>query len=129
MLAYPYNNEGDSEMNDIVIENKQPIILDNIQRLIKGMLERYHKNAGGLKKDFIVEEGKKYFKIIDGYVNQDNGLLESRGVHAFVDKENGDLYKPASWRGPAKGVRANLIRDIEILEQRADWAGGYLYRR
>lgn len=116
-------------MNEIEIKNKNVIIVDNMNRMIKGMLERYHKNAGGLKRDFIVEEGKRYYKIIDGYVNQDNGLLESQGVHAFVDKENGDLYKPASWRGPAKGVRANMIRDIEILEAKADWAGGYLYRR
>lgn len=117
-------------MNEIVIENKDVIIVDNINRMIKGMLERYYKDySGRIKKDFVVEEGRKYYKIVNGYVNEENGLLEQRGVHAFVDKENGDLYKPASWRSPAKGVRANMIRDIEILEQRADWAGGYLYRR
>jgi len=51
-----------------------------------------------------------------------------RGVHAFVDKNNGDLYKAKSWKSPAKGVRYNLVADIEKLKVVADWAGGYLYR-
>ena len=55
----------------------------------------------------------------------------SRSVHAFVDKKTGDVYKPASFKAPAKIVRYNLLR-IESREQcyqRADWAGGYLYVR
>ncbi len=70
---------------------------------------------------FSVELGRKYWKI-----NQSNG-----GVHAFVDRKTGQVYKPASWRGPAKGVRY----DLRIISQRdaclsnADWAGGYLYLR
>ena len=70
---------------------------------------------------FSVELGRKYWKI-----NQIDG-----GVHAFVDRKTGQVYKPASWRGPAKGVRY----DLRIISQRdaclsnADWAGGYLYLR
>jgi hypothetical protein len=55
----------------------------------------------------------------------------SRSVHAFVDKKTGDVFKPASFKAPAKIVRYNLLR-IESREQcfeRADWAGGYLYVR
>ena len=70
---------------------------------------------------FSVELGRKYWKI-----NQNHG-----GVHGFVDRKTGQVYKPASWRGPAKGVRY----DLRIISQRdaclsnADWAGGYLYLR
>ena len=61
-------------------------------------------------------------------MNQING-----GVHSFVDKKTGEVYKPASWRGPAKYVRF----DLRIINQRerlhdpnfTDWAGGYLYLR
>ena len=53
------------------------------------------------------------------------------GVHAFIDKKTGDVFKPASWRGPAKIVRYNLLNPIsrEDCFNRADWAGGYLYVR
>ena len=70
---------------------------------------------------FNMEFGRKYIKVI-----QNNG-----GVHAFVDKKTGEVYKPASWKSPAKHVRY----DLRIINQReklhnpryTDWAGGYLY--
>jgi len=70
---------------------------------------------------FSIESGRKYWKIM-----QNHG-----GVHAFIDKKTGQVYKPASWRGPAKGVRYDLriIREREQCLMSADWAGGYLYMR
>jgi len=40
--------------------------------------------------------GKKYIKIYNG-----------DGVYCFVDFE-GNLYKPAGWATPAKGIRGNI---------------------
>ena len=56
---------------------------------------------------------------------------ETESVHAFIDRKSGEVYKPASIKQPAKGVRFNLliITDREWLLENADWAGGYLYRR
>ena len=75
--------------------------------------------------DYQVETGKKYHKII--LVNGGG----SRSVHAFVDKKTGELYKSASWKSPAKGVRYDLrlIKDREYLLENADWSGGYLYAK
>jgi hypothetical protein len=41
------------------------------------------------------------------------------------------VYKPASIKSPAKGVRYDLrlIKDREWLLENADWAGSYLYIR
>ena len=74
---------------------------------------------------FVIETGRKYHKII---METDCG---SRSVHAFVDKKTGDVYKAASFKAPAKGVRFNLlvIKEREWLLEHADWAGGYLYAR
>tara|TARA_B100000902_G_scaffold78560_1_gene83268 strand:- start:583 stop:969 length:387 start_codon:yes stop_codon:yes gene_type:complete len=74
---------------------------------------------------FYIESGRKYHKII---METDSG---SRSVHAFVDKKTGEVYKPASFKAPAKIVRYNLllIKDREWLLENADWAGGYLYVR
>ena len=74
--------------------------------------------------EFYPETGRKYHKVI---MNA-NG---SRSVHAFVDKQTGEVYKSASWKAPAKGVRYDLrlIKDREWLLENADWAGLYLYAR
>jgi hypothetical protein len=75
--------------------------------------------------DYVVESGKKYHKV----VMIDGG--NSRSVHCFIDKNTGELYKSASWKSPAKGVRYDLrlIKDREWLLENADWSGGYLYSR
>ena len=82
---------------------------------------RYPNSSNPIK--FNMEFGRKYIKVI-----QENG-----GVHAFVDKKTGEVYKPASWKSPAKHVRYDLriINQREILHnpRYTVWAGGYLYLR
>ena len=80
---------------------------------------------GILPIDYVIETGKKYHKVI----MIDGG--SSRSVHAFVDKNTGEVYKSASWKSPAKGVRYDLrlIADREYLLKNADWSGGYLYAK
>jgi len=88
----------------------------------------YHESCitdlknGRCSADFIFESGRKYHKVV--YV--DGG---SRSVHCFVDKKTGEVYKSASWRSPAKGVRYDLrvIKEREFVLANADWSGGYLY--
>ena len=73
---------------------------------------------------FSIVTGRKYHKIVQTCCDGSNS------VHAFVDKNTGELYKAASWKAPAKDVRF----DLRIIEQRewvlenCDWAGGYLYK-
>jgi hypothetical protein len=81
--------------------------------------------AGECPIDYVIESGNKYHKII---------LIDGggqRSVHAFVDKKTGEVYKSASWKAPAKGVRYDLrlIEQREWLFENADWAGGYLYAK
>ena len=69
--------------------------------------------------------GRKYHKIFMCI----NGSRDS--IHAFIDKKTGSVYKPASLKAPAKGVRYDLciIEQREWLFEIADWAGFYLYAR
>jgi hypothetical protein len=81
--------------------------------------------AGECPIDYVIESGNKYHKII---------LIDGggqRSVHSFVDKKTGEVYKSASWKAPAKGVRYDLrlIEEREWLLENADWAGGYLYAK
>jgi len=74
---------------------------------------------------FHIEEGRKYLKVLMETNSQ------SSSVHAFVDKKTGEVYKAASYKSPAKGVRFDLrlIEQREWLFENADWAGSYLYIR
>ncbi len=84
---------------------------------------------------FRMELGRKYWKIIqqDYDTFRDRNEYRDGGVHAFVDKNTGEVYKPASWKSPAKIVRYDLrlIKDRLNLHNPnfTDWAGGYLYLR
>ena len=85
----------------------------------------HHPNSDPYK--FYIESGRKYHKIIMEIPNENRA--PSRSVHAFIDKKTGEVYKPASWKAPAKHVRYNLLM-IDSREQcfeQADWAGSYLY--
>ena len=82
---------------------------------------------------FTINSGKKYYKIIQNDWDERENDWRSGGVHAFVDKKTGQIYKAASWKSPAKHVRYDLriIREREyVLDPRnCTWAGGYLYMR
>ena len=84
---------------------------------------------------FTVKTGKKYYKIVQMEFDtfQNRNEYRAGSVHAFVDKQTGQVYKPASWQAPAKHVRFDLriIKEREFLfnSNNTGWAGGYLYLR
>ena len=87
---------------------------------------------------FKVYSGKRYYKIVQQEFETWEGSknfnqYRDGSVHAFVNKETGEVFKPASWAAPAKHVRFDLriIRDREFLfnSNNTGWAGGYLYIR
>jgi hypothetical protein len=100
------------------------------QYIEKGESVEYHKEQidklceGEDVPEFYINTLRKYHKIIMKDYNQSH-------VHLFVDKETGDVYKAASFKAPAKGIRYNLLDDTsrEEMYKRADWAGSYLYAR
>ena len=83
--------------------------------------------------------GKKFIKVFNLQYEEANDYYNRKGgyragsVTAFIDKNTGEVYKPASWKAPAKHVRYDLriIREREFLlnPKNCDWAGGHLYMR
>ena len=98
--------------------------------------QEYHQRKidelknGECNYSYVIESGRKYHKIIM-VIDNGPGRHISRSVHAFVDKKTGEVYKSASFKSPAKGVRYDLrlIKDREFLLEKADWSGSYLYAR
>ena len=84
---------------------------------------------------FVIKTGRKYHKIMSQEFDtfQDRNEYREGSVHAFVDKNTGEVYKPASYNAPAKHVRYDLriINDRAKLHDPAytGWSGGYLYMR
>ena len=85
-------------------------------------IEEY--KAGKDVYKYSIVTGRKYHKIVQTCSDG------SQSVHAFVDKNTGELYKAASWKAPAKDVRFDLriISEREWVLENCDWAGGYLYK-
>ena len=105
-----------------------------VWQLCRSLEENYklkYPNSDHAPK-FRMEFGRKYIKVIQSDVDA-NGKEWAGGVHSFIDRNTGEVYKPASYKSPAKIVRY----DLRLISDRAklhnpnytDWAGGYLYLR
>ena len=100
----------------------------------KDQLDAINNGTANLT-NFVIKNGRKYYKIMQREFDtfQDRNEWREGSVHAFVDKNTGEVFKPASYNSPAKHVRY----DLRIINDRAKlhdpnytgWAGGYLYMR
>ena len=65
--------------------------------------------------------GPKYAKVSKVRDGMDGG-----SAWAFVDKTNGDVLKPASWRAPAKHARGNIYDEHKGLKFIGPYGPAYL---
>ena len=56
--------------------------------------------------DTYATEGSKFFKVFRVEVDFKESA-QNRSIVAFVDKQTGDIFKPASFNAPAKHSRGN----------------------
>jgi hypothetical protein len=99
-------------------------------------LEEIENGTANLYK-FVIKKGRRYLKIVNQQYDDmgQYATYEYRdgSVHAFIDRETGDVYKPAGYNQPAKHVRYNLLetsdRNFLFDYKNVGWAGGYLYMR
>ena len=93
------------------------------------------KNGTAKLMKFRIQEGRKYYKIIQQNYDtfQDRNEYRDGSVHSFVDKNTGEVYMAASWSSPAKHVRFDMrvIRDRTLMHTPSfvTWTSGYLYMR
>ena len=81
-------------------------------------LEKIENGTANLYK-FDYKVGKKFIKVFNLQFDtfRDRNEYRAGSVTAFIDKNTGEVYKPASWKAPAKHVRFDLrlIQDREFL--------------
>ena len=109
----------------------------NYPEYAREQLDAIENGTANLMK-FKVYSGKRYYKIVQQEFetwekSKYYGQYRDGSVHCFVDKETGDVYKPASWSAPAKHIRFSFqnVEDLKFLlnPDNVGWAGGYLYIR
>ena len=120
------------------IENPNNKTIEGYKSYYQEQLEKIEDGTANLYK-FDYKTGKKFHKVFfleyqdaNDYYGTKAGY-KAGSVHAFIDRQTGEVYKPASWRAPAKIVRFDLrlIKDREFLFnwKNLSWAGGHLYMR
>ena len=57
----------------------------------------------------IASHGKRFAKLCSTETRE--GKTETRSVHSFVEIETGDIFKPASFKTPAKHSRGNIYTE------------------
>jgi len=73
------------------------------------MLDRYH--AEKFPRQGIVlkmMKGKRYYRIV-AHATFDGEEGSGTSAWAFVDKETGDIFRPAGWKRPAKHPRGSVL--------------------
>ena len=75
--------------------------------------------------NFEYEVGRKYIKVWS-YLMSEGERLRGRSCYMFVDKNTGEVYKPASYKAPAKGVRY-MITQLADNPHICDPYGSFLY--
>ena len=130
---------------DTITENYRRYHIETLEGNLSGNYPEYAReqldtieNGTANLMWFKVYSGKRYYKIVQQefetwsgskYFNQ----YRDSSVHSFVDKETGEVYKPAGWAKPAKHVRYTFQKPEHIRfltnSNNVDWSGGHLYIR
>ena len=120
------------------IENPNNKTIEGYKSYYQEQLEEIENGTAKLYK-FDYKVGKKFIKVFNLQYEEPNDYYNRTGgyragsVTAFIDKNTGEVYKPASWKAPAKHVRFDfrIIKDREFLHnwKNVSWTGGHLYMR
>ena len=75
----------------------------------------------GYGTPFEVRTGKKWVKVFTTHGGKPSS------IYCFIDANTGLIYKPATYKAPAKGARADVNNPDSY--KNADPFGSWLYRR
>ena len=73
--------------------------VSDCQKIVNESMKQYHWDS-----KLSIHSGRRYDKIMAKDVADNTNSPHNRSIGriwAFVDRTNGDILKPASWKGPA----------------------------
>lgn len=81
--------------------------LRRTQQMIDDYYAEHYPRQG---KKLSLMRGRRYVRVVEeSTMNGRTGM--GRSVYVFIDTRNGDVLKPASWKGPAKHARGNIFTE------------------
>ena len=95
-------------------------LLENFRNEVEQMIRTHYTNNFPSMATYTLplitlEEGKKYVRVVRADKHLPSGNITGRNVYCFVNKENGDILKPAGWKAPAKHARGS-IHNANVLD-------------
>ena len=95
------------------------VALINYKNAILADYAKFLKEIDGSVDKFGVEfeYGSKYVKIV---TISGGG---SRSVHSFVEKSDGNIWRAASWKAPARNFVRGNVYITSSYEKRVQWTG------
>lgn len=79
--------------------------IQKLQKLHDDYYAKMYNNLTPPSIEFNV--GSKFIKVIRQ--ERHGNILAGQSVQSFVNRETGDIMKPATWRAPAKHARGNIF--------------------
>ena len=96
--------------------------IQGCQRIVNKGMEQYTTQDTLLE----VRKGRKYYKVVALNVYNGKDVSTGGSAWAFINTENGDVLKPASWNAPAKHARGNIYDDNNGLRGISTYGPAYL---
>jgi hypothetical protein len=99
----------------IRVEKKATTLEEGINNLIEAMVLDYNNFCNvpemreKYKNSFVVKNNRKYIKIMSGNAVKAFIRKEKTDPYGLTQGKEGDLFKPASWKVPAKHSRGNIF--------------------
>ena len=107
-----------------------PAFQEWLGRSAKLIIDDYAANFPNLPVPTLeANEGRRYIKVnrTTYYEGPDGKMKKNQECsHAFIDRESGDILKPASWSAPAKHGRGNLFDVTGGMAQMSAYGPAYL---
>ena len=110
--------QGDHSIEDGVRKYEEVIN----KQYQSGRFAKLHKERGS---KVVARKASKYYRV------ENNEMGKAGSIHAFIEISTGDIFKPASFKAPAKGARGNVTdqRYIDYVAKYPDaYYGGHLYK-
>ena len=77
-----------------------------------------HMKQYSWEQKLSMSKGRRYDKIVS--TDTSSHAQPSSRVWGFIDKTNGDILKPESWRKPAKHARGNIYESPSVDGRKND---------
>lgn len=106
---------GDQEKFDSALR----VFVEGCQNIHTDYMARHYPNQ--TPDEIRVRLGMRYAKIV-----RVDARNESRSVHCFVDRTNGDVLLAAGWKAPAKHARGNIFDEHHGLGKMGQYGPAYL---